>query len=46
MSGVAVDYTEIVILKDTTKSWKIALFLPLITVQQVIIVVALLNMPF
>ena len=46
MSGVATDYTEIAILKDTTKSWKIALFLPLITVPQVIIIAALLNMSF
>ena len=46
MAGVATDYTEIVILKDTTKSWKIALFLPLVTVPQVIIVAMLLNMSF
>ena len=30
MTGVSTDYTEIMILKDTTKSWKIALFLPLL----------------
>lgn len=43
MSGVATDYTEIMILKDTTKSWKIPLFLPLITVPQVILVAWLIN---
>ena len=46
MSGVATDYTEIAILKDTTKSWKIALFLAPITVPQVIIIAALLKMSF
>lgn len=43
MTGVATDYTEIMVLKDTTKSWKIALFLPLLTVPQVIIIAWLLN---
>ncbi len=38
MAGVATDYTEIMVLKDTTKSWKLALFLPLITVPQVLLV--------
>ena len=37
-AGVATDYTEIMILKDTAKSWKLALFLPLITVPQVLLV--------
>ena len=46
MSGVASDYTEIAIFKDTTKCWKIALFLPLITVLQLNIIAALLNMSF
>lgn len=44
MTGVATDYTEVMSIKDTTKSWKIALFLPLITVPQVIIVGWLLNL--
>lgn len=44
MTGVATDYTEIMVLKDTTKSWKIALFLPLLTVPQVIIIAVLLNL--
>lgn len=43
MAGVATDYTEIMSIKDTTKSWKIALFLPLITVPQVILIGWLLN---
>ena len=43
MGGVATDYTEIMILKDTTRSWKIALFLPLITLPQVIFLGWLIN---
>ena len=43
MAGVATDYTEIMSLKDTTRSWKIALFLPLISVPQVVLVGILLN---
>ena len=43
MTGVSTDYTEIMVLKDTTRSWKIALFLPLITVPQIIVLAWLLN---
>jgi uncharacterized membrane protein YraQ (UPF0718 family) len=43
MTGVATDYTEIMVLKETTKSWKLALFLPLITVPQVILMAWLMN---
>jgi len=43
MSGVATDYTEVMVLKDTTKSWKIAFFLPLVVVPQVAIIAILLN---
>ena len=43
MTGVATDYTEVMVIKDTTKSWKIALFLPLLTVPQVIVVAMILN---
>ena len=43
MAGVATDYTEIMILKDTAKSWKLALFLPLITVPQVLVIAWLMN---
>ena len=44
MTGASTDYTEIMVLKDTTRSWKIALFLPLLTVPQVIIIAWLMNM--
>lgn len=43
MTGVSTDYTEIMVLKDTTRSWKIALFLPLITLPQVVVVALVLN---
>ena len=43
MAGVATDYTEIMILQDTTKSWKLALLVPLITVPQVLIIAWLMN---
>ena len=43
MAGVATDYTEIMSLRDTTKSWKIALFLPLVTLPQVILLAWLMN---
>jgi len=43
MAGVATDYTEVILLKETTKSWKIALFLPLVTLPQVLFLAWLLN---
>ncbi len=43
MAGVSTDYTEVMIIKDTTKSWKIALFLPLVTLPQIIILGFMLN---
>lgn len=43
MSGVATDYTEIMVIKDSMKSWKTALFLPLLTIPQVIVVALILN---
>lgn len=43
MAGVATDYTEIMVLKDTTKSWKLTLFLPLLTLPQVIVIALVLN---
>lgn len=43
MAGVSTDYTEIMVLKDTTKSWKTALFLPLVTLPQIILLGILLN---
>ena len=44
MTGVATDYTEIMSLRETTQSWKIALFLPLITVPQVILLSVVMNL--
>ncbi|TNF33680.1 MAG: ATPase [Gammaproteobacteria bacterium] len=43
MAGVATDYTEIMSLKETTRSWKMALILPALTVPQVLLIGWLLN---
>lgn len=43
MAGVSTDYTEIMSLKERTKSWKIALFLPLVTLPQVLLIGIILN---
>ncbi len=43
MGGVATDYTEIMIIRDTTSSWKVALFLPLITLPQIILLAWMIN---
>lgn len=43
MAGVATDYTEIMVLREATKSWKLTLALPLITVPQVLALGYLLN---
>jgi uncharacterized membrane protein YraQ (UPF0718 family) len=43
MAGVATDYTEVMSIKDTSGSWRLALFLPLLTVPQVMILGYLLN---
>ncbi len=43
MTGVSTDYTEVMVIKDTTGSWKTALFLPLITVPQVVVIALILN---
>ncbi|WP_439133357.1 permease [Pseudomaricurvus sp.] len=43
MAGVSTDYTEVMVLKDTTSSWKIALFLPLVTLPQVVVISLILN---
>ncbi|MDZ7685239.1 MAG: permease [Gammaproteobacteria bacterium] len=43
MTGVSTDYTEIMILRETTGSWKIPLFLPLLTVPQVLLIAWLMN---
>jgi len=44
MAGVSTDYTEIMVLKESTRSWKIALFLPLITVPQIFVIAWLINL--
>lgn len=44
MTGVSTDYTEIMVLREATKSWKIALFLPLVTLPQVIACAVVINM--
>ena len=43
MTRVSTDYTEIMILKETTKSWKIAFCLPVFTLPQVLLVSWLIN---
>lgn len=43
MTGVSTDYTEILTLKETTGRWKIAFFLPLVTLPQVILIALILN---
>ena len=44
MAGVSTDYTEVMVMKEATRSWKIALFLPLITVPQIFLVAWLVNL--
>lgn len=43
MTGVSTDYTELMALKSTTRSWRVALMLPLLTVPQIILVGWMLN---
>lgn len=43
MAGVSTDYTEIMSLKDTTGSWRLALALPLYTLPQILVLGWLLN---
>lgn len=43
MAGAATDYTEIMALKETTKSWKATFLLPLLTLPQVAILAIILN---
>jgi len=43
MAGIATDYTEIIALRETTHSWKIALLLPAITVPQIVVIGWVLN---
>ncbi len=46
MAGAATDYTEIMAVQNTTKSWKIAFALPLITIPQVLLISWLMNISF
>ena len=43
MAGVSTDYTEILVLRQITKSWKIALSLPLLTVPQILLLGWIMN---
>lgn len=43
MAGVSTDYTEIMSLRDTTGSWRLALALPLYTLPQILLLGWLLN---
>jgi len=43
MTGAATDYTEIMSLRETTRSWKASLALPLISTPQVILIGWLIN---
>ncbi len=43
MAGAATDYTEIMILKETTKSWKMAFIMPIVSVPQILILGYIIN---
>lgn len=43
MAGVSTDYTEIMVLRETTGAWKVPLLLPLITLPQILLVAVILN---
>lgn len=43
MAGVSTDYTEIMVIREFSKSWMIALSLPLITVPQVLLLGYIMN---
>jgi uncharacterized protein len=44
MAGVATDFTEFMAIRETTKSWKIAALVPLLTVPQILVFGWLLNL--
>lgn len=44
MAGAATDYTEMLVLRETTKSWKVALALPLLATPQILLIGWLLNL--
>ena len=43
MAGAATDLTEILVLRDVTRSWKIALFLPLLATPQILLLGWIMN---
>ena len=43
MAGVATDYTEVMVIRDASRSWRLALFLPLVSVPQILAVAWLMN---
>lgn len=43
MAGASTDYTEILVMREATKSWKVAFFLPLVTVPQIVVLGWILN---
>lgn len=43
MAGVATDYTEIMVLKEATGRWIIPLFLPLVTLPQILVLGIIFN---
>ena len=43
MAGVSTDYTEILILKQLSNSWRFAFFLPIVTLPQITLLALLLN---
>ena len=43
MAGAATDYTEIMALREVTKSWVQTLMLPIITVPQIVVIAVVLN---
>lgn len=43
MAGVATDYTELMVLRQITGSWKVALMLPLLSVPQTVLLGWLMN---
>ena len=43
MAGASTDYTEIMALRETTRSWKLTLALPLLTSPQILLIAWILN---
>ncbi len=43
MAGVATDYTEVMAVRQTTRSWKVALLIPLLTIPQILLLAWWLN---